>query len=279
MSEPSPFRLSADFPQAALPELFGVITAADPLDLRGESGLPGSILGDALRIKGWQHFPAQITIPDSDEPRASYAVIANLSQLERLARDFIRPGIFWVCRGEVFQTFFGQQEPKHLGSWDRFTNRPPTRVHVSGNLTLLEQPATAFLCSTKCPGDKILEAYEWARRQCDSGGTVISGFHTPVEKDVFAILLRRGANILWMQARDLPKTLPHECKPARDEGRLTILSPFNYGKITRPSRESCSLRNRFVLEMAKATYIPHVAEESSLVQDIENHMKKLPFES
>lgn len=79
MNESNRFQLSADFPYAALPEVFGVITAADPLDLRSESGLPGSILGDALRIKGWQHFPAQIAIPDSDEPRASYAVIANLT--------------------------------------------------------------------------------------------------------------------------------------------------------------------------------------------------------
>jgi hypothetical protein len=269
MSEPSPFRLSADFPHAALPEVFGVITAADPLDLRGESGLPGFILGDALRIKGWQHFPAHITLPDSDEPRASFAVIVNLSQLKRLMRDFIRPGIFWVCRGEVFQTFFGQQEPKHLGSWDRFTNRPPTRLHASGNLSLLDEPATAFLCSTKCPGDKILEAYEWARHQCDSGGTVISGFHTPVEKDVLAILLRRGANIILTAARDLPKTVPKELKPAWEENRLMILSPFGYGQITRPSRESCSLRNRFVLGYTKERYIPHIAEDSSLSNDVD----------
>lgn len=279
MNASTPFRLSADFPRAALPEVFGVVTAADPRELRGESGLPGSILGDALRIKGWQHFPAQIVIPDSEEPRASFAVIANLSQLERLMRDFIRPGIFWVCRGEVFQTFFGQQEPKHLGSWDRFTNRPPTRLHASGNVSLLDQPATAFLCSTKCPGDKILEAYEWARRQCDTGGTVISGFHTPVEKDVLAILLRRGAKIILVTARDLPKTLPQECKTAMDEGRLTTLSPFAYGNITRPTRDSCSFRNRFVLKMAQTSYIPHVAEGSSLAHDIECHAAKLPLGS
>ncbi|TAG07919.1 MAG: hypothetical protein EAZ42_12155 [Verrucomicrobia bacterium] len=272
MSESSSFRLSADFPHAALPEVFGVVTAADPLDLNGQSGLPGSILGDALRIKGWQHFPAQIDLPNSEEPRASFAVIVNLSELERLMRDFIRPGIFWVCRGQVFQTFFGHQEPKHLGSWDRFTNRPPTKLHASGNLSLLDQPATAFLCSTKCPGDKILEAYEWARHQCDTGGTVISGFHTPVEKDVLAILLRRGANILWVPARDLPKSVPKELKSTDDEGRFMILSPFTYGKIIRPSRESCSLRNRFILNYSSARYIPHIAKGSSLATDLEDHL-------
>jgi hypothetical protein len=55
---PALFQLCAEFPNGVLPEVFGVITAADPQELRGEDGLPGSILGDALRIKGWQHYPA-----------------------------------------------------------------------------------------------------------------------------------------------------------------------------------------------------------------------------
>lgn len=52
MNDSPTFRLSAAFPHGVLPEVFGVVTAADPQELRGEDGLPGSILGDALRIKG-----------------------------------------------------------------------------------------------------------------------------------------------------------------------------------------------------------------------------------
>jgi hypothetical protein len=99
---------------------------------------------------------------------------------------------------------------------------------------------------------------------------VISGFHTPVEKDVLAILARRGANILWVTARDLPKTTPKELKPAADEGRLMILSPFAYGKVIRPSRDSCTVRNRFVLGNSQARYIPHVADGSSLAEDLKS---------
>ena len=95
---PALFQLRAEFPHGVLPEVFGVITAADPQELRGENGLPGSILGDALRIKSWQHYPAAVVLPGSDEPCVSFAVIENLAKLERLARDFIRPGIFWVQR-------------------------------------------------------------------------------------------------------------------------------------------------------------------------------------
>lgn len=149
------------------------------------------------------------------------------------------------------------------------------RFHFRGPFSLLEKPATALLCSTRCPGDKILEAYEWARHQCDIGGTVISGFHTPVEKDLLAILLRRGAKILWVTARDLPQTQPKELKDAAIEGRLMKISPFDYGKVIRPSRDSCSARNRFVLDLAKDHYIPHIADGSSLAQDIESYTQKL----
>lgn len=262
------FRISAVFPGGVLPRVFGVITAADPRELRGESGLPGMILKNALEIKGWRHYPAEVVLPSSDEPRVSFAVVENLSKLERIAKEFIRPGIFWVQRGEVLQTFLGQREPKHLGPWDRFSGRAPTQLHATGNLALLDQPATAFLCSTKCPGDKILEAYDWARQQCDQGGTVISGFHTPVEKDVLAILARRGANIIWAPARDLPKTLDAVFKTPVDEGRLLILSTFSYDKPSRPTKESCSQRNRFVLRHGTQHYIPHVADGSSLGADL-----------
>ncbi len=269
MNELSQFRLCATFPHGVLPEVFGVVTAADPHELLGEEGLPGSILGDALRIKGWTHYPAEVVMPGSQEPRVSFAVMENLDKLERLARDFIRPGIFWVQRGEVIQTFLGQKQPHPLGKWDTFSSHLPATLHASGNLALLSNPAIAFLCSTECPGDKILEAYEWARRQSDTGGTVISGFQTPVERDVLAILARRGANLIWVPGRDLPKSIDAVFKKPMEENRLLLLSPFPYGNPSRPTKESCSLRNRFVLGRASERCITYVAGSSSLAKDIE----------
>jgi len=264
----APFRLSASFPCGVLPEVFGVLTVAAPRDLKGEKALPGSLLGDALRIKGWQHFPAHVTLPGVDEPLVSFAIVENLAKIDRLARDFIRPGIFWVQRGEVIRMFLGQKPPHPLGAWDRFSGHAPVTLHGTGNLTLADRPATAFLCSTACPGDKILEACDWANRQCDERGTVISGFHTPVEKDVLAILARRGANLIWVPGRDLPRSIDAVFKTPMEEGRLLILSPFPYGKPSRASKESCSQRNRFVLRHAKDRYVPHVSSGSSLATDL-----------
>ncbi len=135
---------------------------------------------------------------------------------------------------------------------------------MRGNVALLDLPATAFLCSTRCPGDKVLDFFAWARRQCDEQGTVISGFHTPVEKDVLAILARRGANIVWVPARDLPKRVPKLLQSAEAEGRLLILTPFAPGRPARPTRESCAARNRFVLTRASAGVVGFGAPGSSL---------------
>ena len=141
------------------------------------------------------------------------------------------------------------------------------RFHFWGPLHLLGKPTTAFLCSTRCPAEKVAEIYQWARQQCEVGGTVISGFHTPVEQDALGILARRGANALWVPARSLPKSLPKHLQPAFDEGRLTILSPYDYGTHPRASRATGSLRNGFVLDFTRSHYLPHIAPGSALAAD------------
>ncbi len=100
---------------------------------------------------------------------------------------------------------------------------------------------------------------------------MISGFHTPVEKDVLAILARRGANIIWVPARDLPKTLPKELKPVWEEQRLMILSPFDYCE-SRVSKATCSRRNRFILEFTSQHFLANVSENSALAADTKQRL-------
>lgn len=244
--------------------------AQRPEDFTRDAPLHGSDLASVIEIKGWRAYPAVVEASVfNNEPRLSFAVVENLAKLERVMRNFFSPCMFWVQRGMILQTFFGGKAPDRLGPYDRFSGRPPVNLHGCGNLDLLDRPAKAFLCSTKCPGDKILEAYDWARRQCGEGGTVVSGFHTPVEKDVLAILARRGANIIWVPARDVPSTIGPELKSPMLENRLLILSPFAYGHPSQATKESCAERNRFILRRWPDRYIPHVAPGSSLVADLE----------
>ena len=69
------------------------------------------------------------------------------------------------------------------------------------------------------------------RRHCDFW------LPPPVEKDVLATLARRGANLIWVPGRDLPKTLDAIFKTPLTENRLLILSPFPEGKPSRPTKE------------------------------------------
>jgi len=132
-----------------------------------------------------------------------------------------------------------------------------------GDLSLLDNKPIAFFCSTRCPGDVVLAAYAWAREQCDLGSTIISGFHTPLEKDVYAILARRGARLIHCPARTLPKRLNAEQQQLIAENRLLILSPFNN---TRSTREISLQRNRFVASHA-VNRLGYIHSESSLQND------------
>jgi hypothetical protein len=68
--------------------------------------------------------------------------------------------------------------------------------HYFGNVDLLELSLTALFCSRKCPGDAILKAYDLVRELLDQETPVISGFHTPIEKDRSDILLKGNGLIV-----------------------------------------------------------------------------------
>lgn len=59
-----------------------------------------------------------------------------------------------------------------------------------GNIKLLDEHKTAFICSRKIPAGIVLKSYDWAIARRDEGRCVISGFHSPVEKDIFHFLIK-----------------------------------------------------------------------------------------
>lgn len=273
-------RFRAELPSGGLPESFAVITACNP---EGKTVPPAE---NETRIREFQgqlvhrglgHFPVTGFDPRSPHEEAGFGVLCDLETAYAMGKEWRQKAVFWIHRGEVNLIHCGpQMEPEPLKRWADMADAPADhpRFHFRGPLPPLAHPATAFLCSTRCPAEKIAEIYDWARQQCDAGGTVISGFHTPVEQDVLTILARRGANILWATARDVPKALPKHLKSAFDEGRLMILSPFDYGGSIRPTRISCSVRNRFVLDHTASHYVPYIAAGSALMNDVAD---RFPF--
>jgi hypothetical protein len=137
-----------------------------------------------------------------------------------------------------------------------------------GNDDLLVDRINAIFCSTRAIGTQINTSYAWAREQCDLGSTVISGFHTPVERDVYDILSRRGAKIIHCLARSLPKRLSTHQQMLISEGRLLILTPFS-PRIKRATRKTASERNRFIAKMASKIFVGSMDAESALKKDLE----------
>jgi hypothetical protein len=267
-------RFQAELPFGGLPENFGIVTACNPYgkpaSAEANAAATASLRG-LIEREGWPYFPVTGGSADFSHAEPGFGVIASEIDCMALGRVFKQDAIFWVNRGHVFLMPCSGQRARGIELWSNLATGQAAHpaVHFSGPPALLTAPCTAFFCSTQCPGDAVLKAYAWARRQCDEQTAVISGFHTPVEKDVRAILARRGAKIIWVPARDIPIVLDATLRPANEEGRLLILSPFHYGKPSRPTQKSASQRNQFILARTPNRYIAHAAPGSTLAKDLD----------
>jgi predicted Rossmann fold nucleotide-binding protein DprA/Smf involved in DNA uptake len=133
-----------------------------------------------------------------------------------------------------------------------------------GNADVLKGEKVALLCSVRCPGDLILRAYDFAKKLRDDGVTVISGFHSPVEKECLIILLRGKQPIIICPARSLANLrVPGEWKRPLEGGRLLLLSPFS-AKHRRVTADLAKRRNEFVAAIADKVCFIHVSAGGEL---------------
>ena len=133
------------------------------------------------------------------------------------------------------------------------------RVWAIGNLQILDKPLLGFFCSTKCPGEVILRTYDLARALRKARVAMIGGFHTPMEKECFALLLRGTQPMVICPARSIVQIrLPVDWRQPVAESRLLILSPFE-AKHRRPTVELTEQRNRFVAALSTYILITHAA--------------------
>ena len=145
------------------------------------------------------------------------------------------------------------------------------QIWTIGNLEILKNKLLGFFCSVKCPGNIILKTYDLVRSLRDAGITFISGFHSPIEKDVFDLLFTGSQPIVVCPARSIENMRIFKTwRTAIDNGRLLVLSPFEkkYKRVTAPL---CEQRNRMFAMLAKEAFIPYAASGSrseNLCKDI-----------
>jgi predicted Rossmann fold nucleotide-binding protein DprA/Smf involved in DNA uptake len=137
-----------------------------------------------------------------------------------------------------------------------------THLMVLGERRLPEA-LTAVFCSVKCPGKLILDTYDLCQNLRLAGVAVISGFHSPMERECLQILLRSENQVVWCLARGLLKRVPAELRDAVDQGRLLICTPFP-ASVRRVTAETAMQRNRAVAQLARRVVVSHASPGSKM---------------
>lgn len=146
-----------------------------------------------------------------------------------------------------------------------------------GNLKLLEEYKTAFICSRKIPAGVVLKCYDWAIAQRESGSCIISGFQSPIERDVFHFLLKGKQPIILVLARGLKEKVDHQLQKSIEDGRLLIITPFSKN-IKRVTKHTAIIRNKMMIELADSITVGYIQAEGQiekLLIDIEKPIIKI----
>ena len=145
---------------------------------------------------------------------------------------------------------------------NKFVSTRYPRIWAIGNLDILDKKLLGFFCSVKCPGNVILKTYDLARELRNAGIPVISGFHSPIEKDCLELLLKGTQPIVNCPARGIENMrIPKAWLKALTENRLLIISPFE-PKHRRPTTKLAEQRNKFSAYLANKIFVAHASETS-----------------
>ena len=115
-----------------------------------------------------------------------------------------------------------------------------------GNKQLLNLQKIGFIASRHASTLDIIPTLDWAAkisRQKDIA--VVSGFQSPLEKDVLKFLLRGVCPIIIVLARGMYRKLPVYLNEATNQNRLLCIS-LERDNITRVSEVSAHKRNEHI---------------------------------
>ena len=134
-------------------------------------------------------------------------------------------------------------------------------MDLSGNKDLLVRELVAFFASRKATPHDTQLALQWAESICQTDKVVISGFHSPLEKEILNYLLERKHPVIFALGRALYKKVPPHLQTAFDEGNLLFVSFRSY---TRHSWNSTQQRNWGAADLANEIYFTQFDNTSSL---------------
>ena len=144
---------------------------------------------------------------------------------------------------------------------DKLIQRLRFFMDLSGNKDLLDRELVAFFASRKATPHDTQLALQWAADICQTNKVVISGFHSPLEKEILNYLLERKHPVIFALGRALYKKIPPHLQTAFDEGNLLFISFRGY---TRHSWNSALQRNWGAADLANEIYFTQFDNTSSL---------------
>ena len=134
-------------------------------------------------------------------------------------------------------------------------------MECSGNNELLNKPLIAFFASRSALSHAAELSREWVHAICETDKVVISGFQSPIEREVLDILLSRNHPVIVALGRSLYLRIPDVYRLAYSENRLLFISFRNH---TRHNLSNAQIRNWAVADMADEVVFAPFAPESQL---------------
>ncbi len=142
------------------------------------------------------------------------------------------------------------------------SDNAPETITAIGNPDILQNNSLAIFSSNKCPGKIILKTCDMMRQLQDSDITVISGFHSPIERECLNILLRGKPSVVICPARSIENMrIKPEYKRPLEEGRLLFLSPFDVQQ-NRISSGQADKHNQFAAAISEELFVPYAEPDS-----------------
>lgn len=152
------------------------------------------------------------------------------------------------------------RQPEHpITSKDWFKE-----IDYAGNIELINHPLLAIFSSAQCPASQILKAHDYAKTIRNGTMGVISGFRSPVEKEMLAVLLKGTCPIVVVLGRRLEGArLPAAWKAEIEKSRMLVVSPFKEYQ-TRITKETALASNDLSTQIARQVLIIHASQGGSL---------------
>jgi len=144
----------------------------------------------------------------------------------------------------------------------RMNKKAPQVLWFLGNEALFHRRKLGVVCSVKCPGSIILRTSSLVKNLPGENLAVVSGFHSPLEKECLRIVGRRKLSAIVVVGRSLiGARIPVEWQSSVEHREMLLVSAFKKGskRLTSPLANK---RNELVAAMADTVWIPHAAPAS-----------------